>query len=550
MQCITCGSEHVIKKGPKDRDTSLWRWKCTECGQHFHAVLDLKPDEPVSFDADIDEEVDEYMESDGPELYSDEPQNKIPSYVRDETYINNLKSYKRIVITSAQNDCEVDEDFIAALRTYCSSNSAGLMIIPIRYKTPGKESNMEYDDLIEPYLVDNDVTFDGYDLKVLGSLKLLATAVNPLAAMDAFSKGKSLIIGHSQLQLRTMARGKDRKYPAILTTTGSVTKENYSITKSGAQADFNHSMSAVVIEFDSDGKTFFMRHLNYGGDGYFYDLNYRYSSTGLRIPTGRVSAIVTGDTHVRHHDPEVEQATFGYGSLCDLLHPKEIVRHDVLDFETRSHHSIKDQFIEYTKHHTGRHNVEDELIEACEFLTHTSPKDCLNVIVASNHDSHLDKWLRETDGKKDPENAKIFHLLSYLMYERMENESMRIPQAFEVYWDHTKNEHPERDLTKIKFLSTFDSYKIHGIELACHGHNGISGARGSPQQFANVPHKMISGHSHSPSINKGCYVVGTSSEFHLPYINSFSKWDHAHCIIYPNGKRQLIFLRNGKFRAE
>lgn len=86
--------------------------------------------------------------------------------------------------------------------------------------------------------------------------------------------------------------------------------------------------------------------------------------------------------------------------------------------------------------------------------------------------------------------------------------------------------------------------KVLGIEVGQHGDRGINGARGSAVSFAKVPTKMIVGHSHSPQINKGCYVVGTSSMLALEYNKGASTWHHAHCIIHRNGKRQMIFITN------
>ena len=61
--------------------------------------------------------------------------------------------------------------------------------------------------------------------------------------------------------------------------------------------------------------------------------------------------------------------------------------------------------------------------------------------------------------------------------------------------------------------------------------------------------KNVTGHVHSPCIDKGNYTVGTSSRFDLSYVSGLSAWDHTHCLIQPNGKRQMIFIRNGKYRA-
>ena len=93
-----------------------------------------------------------------------------------------------------------------------------------------------------------------------------------------------------------------------------------------------------------------------------------------------------------------------------------------------------------------------------------------------------------------------------------------------------------------------ESFKIYDIELGIHGHAGTNGSKGSSTQFAKLGTKTISAHHHSPQITNGNYIVGTSSELKLDYNKGPSSWNHAHCIIQPNGKRQMIFINSGKWR--
>ena len=47
----------------------------------------------------------------------------------------------------------------------------------------------------------------------------------------------------------------------------------------------------------------------------------------------------------------------------------------------------------------------------------------------------------------------------------------------------------------------------------------------------------------------GVYQVGTSSRLKLEYNSGPSSWLHTHCCIYPNGKRTLITIIDGQWRA-
>jgi len=44
-------------------------------------------------------------------------------------------------------------------------------------------------------------------------------------------------------------------------------------------------------------------------------------------------------------------------------------------------------------------------------------------------------------------------------------------------------------------------------------------------------------------------MVGTSSIKNLEYVSGLSRWTHTHCIIYSNGKRQLINIVEGMWNA-
>ena len=548
MHCANCGSSHIISKGvaPILNDPTRRRYVCRSCSTNFYVSSQtiitqeiqqelpyylLDEEEPV---LEI-EETDEYPDEDSID-HEDFPE----SFIRSDEYISEIKSKKRIVVTTAQNNSEVDVDFLSTLVNYCSVNDAALVIIPIRYKK-NSDDVFSYQKNIIPYLVDNKIVFPENKLCICADLKLLSTAVNPLSGLDAFSKGNSLVVGHAQVQLRTLPRGTDRKYPPIITTTGAVTKKNYSNTKAGIQAEFNHSMSAVLIELCDDSEIF-VRHLNYDENRKgFYDLNYWYDAF-VYSKIDRVDALITGDSHVRYHDPEVYKATYGVGGLMVTLYPKYWCVHDACDFNSRSHHSIKNPFSNYLKRKLETDSVIDELKEVCDFIVSNKPIGTKAMIVGSNHDIHLDKWLRETDIRTDPVNAKVFHYLWYIMCEYMD-EHGSIPPALKAFFETYAGK-----TDAVEFLEESDSFKLHGIELAIHGANGISGSRGSINQYSRLPDKTVTGHSHAPCVQKGSYSVGTSSVFNMDYVKSASAWDHAHCIIHPNGKRQLVFIRNGKFR--
>lgn len=529
MQCINCNSTNLKKLGVRfSGKTKSLGYVCKDCGESFTAPFH------------IENEVDNEVKSDNDDLH----------YIRSEEFIQNIISNKRIVFTTALNNTPINKQFFKSIQVYCAENNASLVVFPIRYKNPSllstvsddSESNTWYAPEIEQYLVENN--FDIIPrVKALGGLKTQATVENPLSGVDGLSKGNTIIFGHPQLALKTIPRNSD-KYPAIATTTGAITEKNYSSTKAGYKAAFNHSMSAAIIEIDDDGD-FFIRHLNFDGKG-FYDLDYYYNSVS-KTSTGKpIKALVTGDEHAVFADPEVRAATYdNVFSITACLNPTYIVRHDVMDFFSGSHHHKHNIFLKFAKHHSdGVWSVQNELNRTIEYINKTTPKNSTNIIIASNHNEHLLRWLNECDPKEDPENALLYHKLMYKMLEQtvIVDTDVRHPEPFELYAS-------EFMTSNTKFLSRNEAFTIGEVEVANHGDKGVNGSRGTSKQFSNIPIKNITGHTHSPVIDKSNYTVGTSSKFKLAYVSGLSSWDHAHVIIQPNGKRQMIFIRNGKWRS-
>ena len=444
-----------------------------------------------------------------------------------------------IVITAAQNNTDVNQDFFQTLQAYCSKRKAKLVIIPIKSGSEDKEEPVW--NVPSEYLVSSS-TMAANKLRILANLNILPSIDNPLSGLDNLSKGDSLIVGHTQLMYRTLAVNAIDS-PAILCSTGVVTRPNYTQTKQGEKARFNHSYSAVVIEKNKE--EFHIRTLNSDDTGGFYDISGYYKGTTFS-PLKEIEALVTGDEHAIFVSPEVQAATYdNKDSIVNTLKPKLIIRHDVIDCYSVSHHHKFDFFARYGKYHANNHKIEDELELTLEFIKKTTPKFAKNLIISSNHHDHLYRWLNEADPKFEPWNAKIYHQLMYLMLEKMAlvDNSFVYENPFEL-WVRTK-----KGTENIEFIGRDDSIKILGIEISNHGDVGTNGSRGSLVQYSRLAYKQIIGHSHSPGINRGAYQVGTSSKLKLEYVKGPSSWMNTHCIIYPNGKRQLLNIINGKWHG-
>jgi hypothetical protein len=262
---------------------------------------------------------------------------------------------------------------------------------------------------------------------------------------------------------------------------------------------------------------------------------------------GPVEALVMGDWHQRFNDAQVREATFGKGGIVPVLRPKVIVWHDVFDGFARNPHDWRDPVRTYVKHNQGYGNVKAELLETYDAIDALTPKGTINVFPFSNHHDFLNRWVKRVDPRLDPENA-IFWAESYaamLKAARMTDNGVKEIDLFE-YWARKHLATYKRS----RFLGPDDSFQVLGVELGMHGHLGANGAEGELRSFAKFGSRSITGHAHSPGIVDGAYRVGTSSRLRVDYNRGPSSWLQTHALIYRNGKRTLINIIDGNWRAK
>lgn len=464
------------------------------------------------------------------------------------------KPPRRLVITSAQNATKVFRPFLKSLLLYCEQTNAELMVIPYRYRNPTSIWNSKnkdddwWDAAIMPYLVTDYIQLNSA-LQLFGPVKTQPTAANPLSGYDAVSGLNSAIFGHPKIQLKTIPT-PSTKLPKILTTTGAITLENYTTTKAGFQGSFHHSLAALVVEIDGD--EFHMRHIHANEKtGSFYDLDKHVTATKI-IDNQSIAGLVTGDTHAEFLDDKVAYATYhGDQSMVNVLKPPSIVFHDIEDFYRRNHHHRGDPFIAYSKQKFGRNNVEEGLQVTADFLD-SIPKGITRIVVKSNHDEAFDRWLKETDPKFDPENSRFYHYMMYhcLKSIQMSDTGYNMNDPFKFWCFNPDEQAGLKNTQDVKFLQRDESCTIVDIEVGYHGDRGPNGARGTAKSFSKIGPKTVIGHSHSPCIDGGVYQVGLSAQVNLEYQSGPSSWLQTHCIIYPDGKRTLIHIINGKWRMD
>ena len=450
------------------------------------------------------------------------------------------------VVTAAQNATPKHEGFYKALQTYCNHRNAQLMVIPIRYKNPTSQWTKSQEgedvwDVPRQELLNTRLKLNR-NLEILGDVKTQPTGISPLTGFEAITAGESGILGHTKLQLRTVATPQGR-LPKILTTTGACTVANYTDSKAGKLGEFHHTLGAAVVEVR--GGAFHLRQINADkASGAFYDLEYGYSATGVSKGAPRPLSLTLGDTHVRAVDSAVERAT---DEMAQVLRPLNIVWHDLCDGYSFNHHSEKNPFVAVERTAIGAASVRQEVFDALEYVALHTPSDCTSIIVPSNHNDFLQRWLHDNDWRRlDPTN-RLFYLETALAMARRAGAGNGFTaeqlNAF-IYWAKQRFAKAKN----VQVLEYDESCMLGEIEHGLHGHQGPDGARGNLKNLRRIGVKTNSGHAHSPGIDEGAFRAGTSTRLRLGYNSGPSSWLNSHILTYANSKRTLINIINGEWR--
>jgi hypothetical protein len=448
------------------------------------------------------------------------------------------KSKKYFLITWAQNNTPIHDKFFQNMKAYAEHLNADIHVIAGRYKNPTSvftdKDFDSWDDKVVPYLDANRHDIHKY-VSVMSDLKIQPTAVNPMSGLEGMSGINSCIFGSPKVQMEMIPVLEGGK-PKQMITTGAVTKMNYTDSKSGKKGEFHHTFGFVIVEI-KDKEVFFSRQITANDKtGAFSDLYYHVNN-GEVTRLKEISAIVLGDIHYGQHDQAVIDKTF---ELLDVVKPEHVVLHDIFDGSSISHHEMKDPFLQFGKEVLGTNSVEKEINAMMSGLK-SFEKFKNVVIVRSNHDDFLDRWLKNEDWKKQPTTKNS------LVY--MEYSAMLLKQYAENPYD-VKGVIPElinKKFPKFITLGRRASYRVNNWELGQHGDIGSNGSRGSLLQFRRLNTKIIVGHYHSPGRKDGALAVGTSTNLRVGYNLGPSSWLQSHVIIHKDGKAQHINFINGEF---
>jgi hypothetical protein len=464
----------------------------------------------------------------------------------------------RYILTSAQNNTEVHEKTWENIKALAAYYNAEIYVGTFSYdisaygKKAVKEGTHEedadkevtFDARIEPYIKDEHIQL-GKGLVWCGKTNIMPTASNPLSGFETFAGRNSAIFPHVKTAMRSIAslQGSGAK---LIYTTGTVTKRHYIQKKAGIVAEFHHNYGGLIVEVDVNG-IWKVRQLDAEDEtGTIYDLTLKVED-GKVYPGQRVEAITWGDIHATCIDPTVLQlSATSRNNMLDVLKPKYQFIHDLIEGASVNHHDARKPLERFKTAIRGLSVVHEELIRSAGVLSLYHRKDSHMVVVNSNHDRWLDRWLDSFDPRfDDARNAEIYYDGNAARYK-----SARLGIQL-IVLEYLLREHAGLSIP-VQFLQMDESFLICDKRIECgqHGDLGPNGTPGSALALSKVGRRANTCHTHTAGIYDGLYVAGTSTDFRMGYNHGPSSWTHSHIVTYPNGKRAIITMFEGAWRAE
>lgn len=465
---------------------------------------------------------------------------------------------KRYVLTSAQNNTRINPAVWHNLLALAEHYAAEVIVGTYSYNkaaygeksvkrgsepTADDRRGLWYDPEVLSHIADESVQL-APGLVWCGEINILPTAPNPLSRLEAYTDRDSAVFPHARFAMASIASGK-HEATKFNFTTGTTTKRNYIQKRAGLVAEKSHGYGGLLVEVCADG-SWFVRQLEAAEDGSIQDLDL-VADAGAVTSGHRVEAIGWGDVHTRALSKAIEEVCWGEGGMLDELRPRYQFIHDVLDFWARGHHDIKWPHRMFERFVKGYESVEAEVQDVATFLDGVERDWCETLVVDSNHDRAMERWLETTTHHDDPANALFYLEASLELYRAMAAQNTE----FHLLEWAVRRAGAASD---VGFLREDESMVIcrefdDGIECGMHGHLGVNGARGNPKQFARMGRRANTGHAHSAGIYDGTYVGGVAGDMEMGYNQGPSSWSHSHVVTYPKGTRTIVTMWKGRWRA-
>jgi hypothetical protein len=437
----------------------------------------------------------------------------------------------RFFITTVLPDSELHTGFFNSIQSYCKIKKAELVILPGRgvhhthvHYHPEVEAKADF--FATEYSI-------GSNLKVIEA-KIPPMSPDPIQQSKRLAKHHSLILAHPKQNMVSLPV-LDRSKPKVILSTGVITTREYPRTTSGYKGELESTLGGVIVEYERETEKFFWRFVQADEtDGSFIDIGTQYLANGK---TKKVNAeyLYAGDVHASFIAEHARKATI---DQANTLGVKTVGAGDWFDSYSISHHHEKDIITQVLKYQ------DKESVSTLKAELETFAKELrlwkkeLNKgieidIIKSNHDEHLNRYLKERRFFDDKHNYRLSLELTCFMLDRLDP----IQHYMEIY-------HP--DLKKgINWISRGHNKKIttKKILVSEHGDLGPNGSKSTNTNAEWSLQDCVLGHSHSPSVLRGVYRVGVlAPDLEYSVDRGPSSWQIMNCVIYPNGSRQMLWI--------
>lgn len=447
-----------------------------------------------------------------------------------------VKNSKVFFITTAVGGDEVLESAFKTAKLFCKLKKAELLIQVCHNPANAATQKGGYgtiDKILQKELIITEDIQLNSNLYIC-SIQTTAKQVNPATGLARIGQINGSFIYASPKQMLKLSSVSNTKLPHAIMTTGAITKPNYHADKYMSKrtdyiADNDHKLGALIVEVEDD-QVFHFRQVQFDENGSFCDMGKMYSVSGVKNYSP--AAIIPGDWHSGETDPQVSKAV---RELIIKLRPEKVIIHDVFNSMSVNPFEEFNDTLKCRRAEAGKLDIKAEIEQVALDLNMFAKMVKEVVVVKSNHDEMLTKYLSAGKYQHDHINLRIGLQLSLAMLEGRDPLQEGVAKSGMAMFPN------------IRWLRRDEDYKIAGIECGAHGDKGPNGSRGNLTAMENSYGKSVTGHSHTPGIQRDAWAVGTSSYLQVVYNIGPSSWLQTLCIVYKNGQRQLINIIEGKY---
>lgn len=460
-----------------------------------------------------------------------------------------------VLVSTQQSHTPVHGPALMSMIAYAGWGGYSIHLMGMETKPPSGGSKV---DEIAPWsaLTERYVSSDKIDLGgvvIDGAFPMKPTYENPLDGIGAYCGGRNHIFASMRQDMLTLGRIEGEQN--IAQCSGAITVPNYSHSKAGMVAIENHVIGAVVVECDLDGDIH-IRNLELDPvSGELWDVDVVVSDGVVRprkvFETERClkrPVVNAGCIHARLANKGCLSAIWGIDgkpkgdvALMEALDPSEQVLHDVFDAGSVSPHNRKNPVHQLRKRVSGNDNVAEELKLTADLIEKMGSKRRRTWLIDSNHDRHFDRFLLETDWKRDLLNAETFLQVNLAQLQAIragDRDFSALAYALRLFNPTVKFE-TSRFADPLRWCR----YYYH-----CHGDRGTNGSSGAATNFVNLGFHLSIAHGHTVMRRRRLAMSGYIGDAGDHAVGPHNR-AHGIGVEYANGSYQMILISKGKWRA-